>query len=86
MRLERNISRDSKGKFAVINLRKNTVEWGEPNTREEFFVIKLKDKYARVALEAYAAAAKFDDPEYAKDVAELAARSGDKNPFCKRPD
>lgn len=53
MKLDRNINPDGKGKYALINLRKNTVEWGEP---DQFFVIKYKDEFAAAALEAYAEA------------------------------
>jgi hypothetical protein len=61
------------------------INWGE--TQEtEFFVIKLKDCYAEHALTAYALAARRDDPEYARDVANLAQRSGRRHPHCKRPD
>lgn len=62
------------------------IEWGHPNTEGEFFVIKLRDQYAQYALNAYAAAADLDDHEYGRAVQALADRSGDKSPFCKRPD
>lgn len=52
----------------------------------EFFVIRLRDKYAREALNAYAFAANFDDPEYADEVMALAARAGPNSQFMKRPD
>lgn len=38
----------------------------------EFFVIRLKDKYAGPALGAYGRAALHDDPEYAQEVLRLA--------------
>jgi hypothetical protein len=61
------------------------LDWGcSPDT--EFFVIRLKDRNAGPALGSYAIAAMTDDPEYANDVAELAARSGLRHPCCKRPD
>ncbi len=56
---------------------------GEPG---EFFVLRLKDKYAGDALAAYAAAALADDPEYAQEIANMAARAGNNSPFCKKPD
>lgn len=56
---------------------------GEPG---EFFVIRLKDKYAGDALAAYAASAMADDLEYAQEVADMAGRSGMNSPWCKRPD
>ena len=61
------------------------VEWD--NTPEtEFFVIKLKDKYAEAALRAYASDAAQDDLEYAVDVIQLALRAGHHHPLCKKPD
>ena len=62
------------------------VDLGEVGKPDEFFVIKLRDKYARAALSAYADAALVDDPEYAAEVAKLAGRSGEKSPHCKTPD
>lgn len=50
MKLDRNANPDGRGKYALINLRTNTVEWGE----EPFFVIKYKDVFAAPALRAYA--------------------------------
>jgi hypothetical protein len=64
----------------------NILDWGDaPET--EFFVIRLKDKYAQSALLAYANYASADgDEEYAQDVLGLAQRAGPANPHCKRPD
>lgn len=62
------------------------LEFGEPETAEEFFVIRLRDKYAAKALSAYASAARKDDAQYATDVAELAIRAGANSRFCKVPD
>jgi len=62
------------------------IEYGEVGSENEFFVIKLKDRYADSALARYAALASSDDPEYANDVAELASRAGSHSPFCKKPD
>lgn len=56
------------------------------NQDAEFFVIRLKDLYAPLALNAYALAARRDDPEYAQEVAEMANRSGPRHPNVKRPD
>jgi hypothetical protein len=61
------------------------VEFGNPGDADEFFVIKLKDKYAFQALLAYANAAQDDDPEYAADVRELANRAIN-HPLRKKPD
>jgi len=62
------------------------VEWGCVGEQDEFFVIKLKDKYANSALHAYAQAAMADDPEYADAVSQMTDRAGLNSPFCKRPD
>ena len=73
----------------AINLltRAKVIEWGYHGTPEEFFVVKLKDRYSRVALHAYADEAHRDgNAEYAEQVHELAARSGVHHPYCKRPD
>lgn len=46
------------------------------NTRDtEFFVIRLKDKYASFALKAYSDAAFKDDHEYGQEILNLAARA-----------
>lgn len=61
------------------------VDWGAtPET--EFFVIRLKDKYAARALDEYAFAARRDDPEYSEDILALARRSGPNHPNCRKPD
>jgi hypothetical protein len=61
------------------------IEWGEPGTESEFFVIKLRDTHARVALRAYAADIAHMS-EYREDVRKLAERAGPASPFCKKPD
>lgn len=53
MKLDRNVNPDGKGKYALINLRNNTVCWGGD---DQFFVIKYKDAFASQALYAYAEA------------------------------
>jgi hypothetical protein len=61
------------------------LDWGcTPET--EFFVIRLKDKYAAGGLFGYANEADADDHEYAKQVAEMALRAGSNHPNCKAPD
>lgn len=61
------------------------LDWGPAGTESEFFVIKLRDEYAREALMAYGNAVE-DDQQYADDIYELAQRAGDESPFCKKPD
>jgi hypothetical protein len=74
------------------------LDWGKLGEKDEFFVIKLRDKYAAAALVAYAEAAQRDamsdiDPrkaadklEWAAEIYALAARAGRLSPFCKTPD
>ena len=62
------------------------IDFGEVNTESEFFVVRLKDRYARAALDAYAAAAFEIDSEWSREVKELAKRSGLANQWCKDPD
>jgi hypothetical protein len=62
------------------------LEWGAAGADDEFFLIKLKDRHARAALLAYERSIEPSDPEFALEVAELAARAGKLSPFCKEPD
>jgi len=87
MRLERNINADGFGKYSLVNHKKDgELEHGMPGTKDEFFVIKLKDLHAKAALLAYAKSAEFYDSEYAADIRDLAARAGRDNVWCKFPD
>ena len=77
----------------------DAVEWGN-TVADEFFVLKLKDRFAGVALRAYAAAvlAHSEDlrrhavpqagewEEYAEEIDNLADRAGLNHPLCKLPD
>ncbi len=48
MRLDRNVNSDGREKYGLVNLREEDdgqVIHGKPGTKEEFFVIKLKDKH-----------------------------------------
>ena len=75
------------------------LDWGVVGDADEFFVIKLRDKFSFQALKAYADEVEkaADDPgigsresvrlsRYALDVMKLARRSGVQSPFCKEPD
>lgn len=64
----------------------DALTFGVVGEEDEFFVIKLKDKYAEGALHAYANAAQVDDPEWAEQVRGLARRAGTNSPWCKEPD
>lgn len=79
MKLDRNKNPDGKGKYALINLRTNTIQWGGGEPGEQFFVLKYKDKFAHFALTAYADAVareasslKSDDPMQ-RELLEFAA-------------
>ena len=87
MKLDRNLG-IGRGKYALIKLRNTTLGVVGPDnglyavpvdavdfggtSNTDFFVIRLKDKYAAAALGAYAMAAFRDDPEYASEVLNLA--------------
>lgn len=62
------------------------LDFGEAYTEREFFVIRLKDRYAAEALEAYANEAGKADSEYADEIREMADRAGPASRFCKVPD
>lgn len=85
MKLDRNINKNRTGKYALLNLRKNKIEWGPVGSDEEFFVIKLKDQCATKALYAYALEAQKFDQEWADEVMEMAQRAA-KHPNSKKPD
>lgn len=70
----------------AISKNPESVEFGKTNSPDEFWVIKLKDKYATTALQAYADAIRVDDPDFAAEVDEMVKRSGPNSPFCKTPD
>lgn len=66
--------------------RAGVIDYGITGEPDEFFVLRLKDRYAQAALDAYALAASADDVEWAAEVERLAARSGPAHPLCKAPD
>jgi hypothetical protein len=63
----------------------NLLDEGIRGEDDEFFVIKIKDKFAEPALSAYANAAAESDPEWAKEVTALATRAAH-HPNKKQPD
>lgn len=63
------------------------LDWGVPETEAEFFVVRLRDRYAHTALFNYAQHAERDgQKEYAADIYGLARRAGRLSQFCKTPD
>ena len=67
-----------------VDLAKPVIDLG--NTEDtDFFVIRLKDKFAEPALRAYAKAAMAEDPEYGVEVMELAAKAA-LHPNKRMPD
>lgn len=71
---------------AAILANPECVQFGRVGDPDEFWALKLKDKYAAAPLQAYADAANVDDQEYASQVRELASRAGSNSPYCKAPD
>lgn len=61
------------------------LDWGYRGAEDEFFVIKLRDKYAPKALNAYGKAAFEDDQEWGSQVMAMASRA-EQSPFKKSPD
>lgn len=65
------------------------IDLGIAGTESEFFVIRLKDKYAKAALQAYFFAIENDpdgDLEYAMEIDHLCGRAGPDSQWCKKPD
>lgn len=65
---------------------KEYIEFGQPHSEEEFFVIKLKVINSTRALTAYVLEPDKTDPEFALEVMDLALRSGKRHHKCKQPD
>lgn len=74
------------------------LDWGIVGAKDEFFVVKLRDKYAPGALKGYADAVMRDSgaepdslrardkAQWAIQIQEMGSRAGDLSPFCKEPD
>ncbi len=79
-----NTHTNNKAYNAVADLTsEGMIDFGNtPDT--EFFVIRLKDKFAGPALHAYAEAAKHEDPEWSGQVRALAF-AADQLPVKQRP-
>lgn len=66
--------------------RAGVIDWGD-TVDSEFFVIRLRDRFARAALHAYAVIAQIHGQiTYGNEVADLSRRAGLKHPNCKTPD
>jgi hypothetical protein len=84
--LLRNVKEGSEAYGLIQRLHElGCLDEGIRHSDSEFFVIRLKDKYAEPALNAYALAAQSDDVEFAKDVAAMATRAKH-HPSKKQPD
>ena len=114
MKLDRDINKDGKGKYALVRLRNiqkgdeaysllqrlhelGHLDWGKVGEPDEFFVIKLRDKYSQKAIIGYSDAVMEDSRnqdeqkanglvQYALAVQKLASRAGILSEFCKEPD
>ena len=74
------------------------LDWGCVGHHDEFFVVKLRDKFAPGAIKGYAdavmdASRKEVDPvkaielaQWAIQVIDMDGRAGDLSPYCKEPD
>lgn len=78
--------RDEADKALAFLVAAGVLKYGPAGDKDEFFVLKLRDRFAQAALFAYAFAVAIIDPEYGKDVRELAMRAGPSSPYCKLPD
>lgn len=87
MKLDRNLNPDGTGKYELRNLRTGkVVEDCGPGEEHEFFVIMLKDENAAKALISYAESIGRKDPEFAREVLQLARRAGGSSEFMQEPD
>lgn len=68
----------------IIPVETSAIDFGDTED-SDFFVIRLKDKYAAKALKAYAEAAAADDLQYADEVYELAYKASN-HPNRRMPD
>lgn len=62
------------------------VNWGKKGSKNEFFVIMLKDIHSQAGLRAYAHHAMPYNLHYSNAMYRLAERSGPNHPECKLPD
>jgi hypothetical protein len=95
----RGIEDGSEAAMLLMRLAKlGHVDWGEVGGRDEFFVVKLRDKYAPAAIKGYSDAAADDARkeldearsrdkfQWAIQVQGLGDRAGILSPFCREPD
>ena len=75
----RNITTDDEAHGLLRRLEElGHLDWGLRGAADEFFVIKLKDKFAAPALDAYADAAESDDLTWACQVRGIAVRASER--------
>ena len=70
---------------AAILAHPECVDWGTRGSDSEFFLLRLKDKYAAPALYAYADASEEDDAEWSLQIRGMAFRAT-RHPGKKQPD
>lgn len=95
--LEGDQAKQVKGAIAILEAI-GVIEYGEPKTHGEFFVLRLKDQFAGRALRGYeqairefvngvpSAEIRASYAEYAGEIGTLADRAGGYSPFAKLPD
>lgn len=52
----------------------HAIDFGDTD-ESDFFVIRLRDKYAANALHAYSASCRADDPEFSREILDLANKA-----------
>ncbi len=70
----------------VLHIPLEYVEWGNVDDKDEFFLVKLKDRHSFPAIKAYADSIENGDPGFAEEVREMLKRSGMNSRWCKDPD
>lgn len=82
--LDAGILSQAKSENLMVTVAPQDIDLGDTED-SDFFVIRLKDKYAYEALKAYAYAAAADESEYANEVLELAEKAF-RHPSKRKPD
>lgn len=65
------------------------LDWGMVGDPDEFFVMKLKDKFSYRGLLGYMKGIELEETpefEFAQAILDMAKRAGPNSPYCKIPD